>query len=74
MPLSLTYSGRDVVISDPRNNAPLASDTRWTYDATFASPLKAALAFGIRVIRQLRLQVHARGYQRGQMVRMLRRA
>jgi hypothetical protein len=63
---------RDVAITDRRQNAPLPADTRWIYYATFASPLKAAVAFGVRDIRQLRQQVHAHGFQRVQVERMLR--
>jgi hypothetical protein len=44
------------------------------YYATFASPLKAAVAFGVRDIRQLRQQVHSHGFQRVRIERMLRRA
>lgn len=69
-----TSDPRDVVITDRRQNAPLPADTRWTYYATFASPLKAAVAFNIRDIRQLRQQVHSHGYQRVRIERMLRRA
>ncbi|WP_102959710.1 hypothetical protein [Mangrovicella endophytica] len=69
-----TSDPRDVAITDRRQNAPLPTDTRWTYYATFASPLKAAVAFNIRDIRQLRQQVHSHGYQRVRIERMLRRA
>lgn len=69
-----TSDPRDVAITDRRQNAPLPTDTRWTYYATFASPLKAAVAFRILDIRQLRQQVHAHGYHRVQVARMLRRA
>ncbi|RTL94238.1 hypothetical protein ABWH97_08995 [Nitratireductor sp. ac15] len=69
-----TSDPRDVAITDRRQNAPLPADTRWTYYATFASPLKAAVAFGVRDIRQLRQQVHSHGYQRVRIERMLRRA
>lgn len=69
-----TSDPRDVAITDRRQNAPLPADTRWTYYATFASPLKAAVAFGVRDIRQLRQQVHTHGYQRVRIERMLRRA
>lgn len=65
---------RDVVITNRRQNAPLPSDVRWTYYATFASPLKAAIAFGVRDMRQLRQQVHSQGYQRVRLERMLRPA
>lgn len=65
---------RDVVITDRRQNATLPAGVRWTYYATFASPLKAAVAFGIRDIRQLRQDVHAHGYERVRIERMLRRA
>ena len=69
-----TSDPRDVVITDRRQNAPLPADARWTYYATFASPLKAAVAFRINDIRQLRQQVHSHGYHRVQVPRMLRRA
>jgi len=69
-----TSDPRDVVITDRRRNAPLPADARWAYYATFASPLKAAVAFGVRDIRQLRQQVHSHGYQRVRIERMLRRA
>lgn len=69
-----TGDPRDVVITDRRQNASLPEDARWTYYATFASPIKAAVAFGVRDISQLRQQVHANGYQRIRVERMLRRA
>jgi hypothetical protein len=69
-----TSDPRDVAITDRRQNAPLPADVRWTFYATFASPLKAAVAFGVRDIRQLRQQVHAHGYHRVRIERMLRRA
>jgi len=65
---------RDVVLTDRRQNATLPEDGRWAYYATFASPLKAAIAFGVRDIRQLRQHVHTHGYQRVYIERMLRRA
>ncbi|MBN9508944.1 MAG: hypothetical protein J0I21_07460 [Alphaproteobacteria bacterium] len=65
---------RDVVITDRRQNAALPAGARWTYYATFASPLKAAVAFGVSDIRQLRQQVHAHGYHRVRIERMLRSA
>jgi hypothetical protein len=64
----------DVALTDRRQNPALPSDARWSYYATFASPLKAAVAFGISDIRQLRSHVHAHGYQRVRVERMLRRA
>lgn len=69
-----TSDPRDVVITDRRQHAPLPSDARWSYYATFASPLKAAVAFGVRDIRKLRTDVHAHGFQRLRIERMLRRA
>lgn len=69
-----TSDPRDVVITDRRQNAPLPAGARWTFYATFASPLKAAVAFGVRDIRQLRQQVHTHGYHRVRIERMLRRA
>lgn len=65
---------RDVVITDRRQNAPLPTGVRWAYYATFASPLKAAVAFGVGDIRQLRQHVHSHGYQRVRIERILRRA
>ena len=44
--------GYDVVITDRRQNAPLPVGVRWAYYATFANPLKAAVAFGVCDIRQ----------------------
>jgi hypothetical protein len=69
-----TSDPRDVVITDRRQNAPLPADARWTFYATFASPLKAVVAFGIRDIRLLRQQIHSHGYQRVRIERLLRRA
>ena len=69
-----TSDPRDIVITDRRQNAPLPSDARWTFYATFASPLKAAVAFGVRDIRQLRQHVQAQGFQRVRVERVLRRA
>lgn len=69
-----TSDPRDVAITDRRQNAVLPADGHWTYYATFASPLKAAVAFGVRDIRQLRQKVHAHGYERLRVERTLRRA
>ncbi len=69
-----TSDPRDVVITDRRQNAPLPTGARWSYYATFASPLKAAVAFGVQDIRQLRTHVHAHGFQRLRIQRMLRPA
>ncbi len=65
---------RDVAITDRRQNAPLPTDTRWIYYATFASPLQAAVAFGVRDMRQVRQHVHAHGFHRVRIERALRRA
>lgn len=65
---------RDVVITDRRPNVVLPADARWTYYATFASPLKAAVAFGVRDMRELRQTIHAHGFERVRVERMLRRA
>ena len=65
---------RDVAITDRRQNPTLPADARWTFYATFASPLKAAVAFGVGDLKQLRQQVHSHGYKRVQVPRMLRRA
>jgi hypothetical protein len=69
-----TSDPRDVAITDRRQNAPLPADSRWIYYATFASPLKAAVAFGVRDIGQLRQQIHVHGFQRVRIERMLKRA
>jgi hypothetical protein len=63
---------RDVVITDRRQNPQLPPDGRWIYYATFASPLKAAVAFGVGDTQQLQQQVHSHGYQRVRIERMLR--
>lgn len=65
---------RDVAITDRRQNAALPAGIRWVYYATFASPLKAAIAFGVNDLRQLREMVRANGYHRVRIERMLRRA
>ena len=65
---------RDVVITDRRQNPTLPNGARWTFYATFASPLKAAVAFGVNDIEQLRQQVHSHGFHRVRIERMLRRA
>ena len=65
---------RDVVITDRRQNPTLPNGARWTFYATFASPLKAAVAFGVNDIKQLRQQVHSHGFHRVRIERMLRRA
>jgi len=65
---------RDVVITDRRQNAALPEGIRWVYYATFASPLKAAIAFGVTDFRQLRGTVRSAGYHRLRVERMLRRA
>ena len=69
-----TSDPRDIAITDRRQNATLPVDARWSYYATFASPLKAAVAFGVRDLKQLRQEVHAHGYQRLRVERMVRRA
>ena len=40
-----TCDPRDIAITDRRQNAPLPKDARWTYYATFASPIKAVTYF-----------------------------
>lgn len=65
---------RHVAHTDRRQNPPLPTDAPWTYYATFASPLNAAVVFGVRDIRQRRQHVHAYGFQRVRVERMLRRA
>ena len=65
---------RDVAITDRRQGAKLPDGVRWIYYATFASPLKAAVGFGVRDLQQLRQHVDVHGYQRVKIERMLRRA
>lgn len=65
---------RDVAITDRRQNPPLPKDARWIYYATFASPIQASVAFGVRDMRQLRLHVHAHGFRRVRVERMLQQA
>ncbi|PZQ55676.1 MAG: hypothetical protein DI570_21790 [Phenylobacterium zucineum] len=65
---------RDVAITDRRQNPSLPSDGRWTYYATFASPIKAAVAFGVRDLAKLREAIQARGFERIRVERMMRRA
>ncbi|GLR90960.1 hypothetical protein GCM10007857_76760 [Bradyrhizobium iriomotense] len=62
------------MITDRRQNAILLADARWSYYAIFASPLKAAVAFGARDLKQLRQEAHAHGYQRLRVERIVRRA
>ena len=69
-----TSDPRDVVITDRRQNPVLPDGSRWTFYATFASPLKAAVAFGVHDIKQLRQQVHSHGYHRVRIERILRTA
>ena len=69
-----TGDPRDVVITDRRQNPTLPTGSRWTFYATFASPLKAAVAFGVRDIKQLRQQVHSHGYHHVRIEPSLRRA
>jgi hypothetical protein len=69
-----TSDPRDVAITDKRQNAKLPTGVRWTYYATFASPLKAAIAFGLDDIQQVRQHVRAHGYLRVRIQRTLRRA
>ena len=66
-----TSDPRDVVITDRRQEPTLPTGSRWTFYATFASPLKAAVAFGVRDIKQLRQQVHSHGYHRVRIERVL---
>ena len=64
----------DIAITDRRQNPPLPTGVRWVFYATFASPLKAAVAFGVSDMHQLRQHVHSHGYERVRVERMLRRA
>lgn len=65
---------RDVAITDRRQNPVLPADARWIYYATFASPLKASVAFGVNDLGQLASDVRSKGYKRIRVERMLRRA
>lgn len=65
---------RDVAITDRRQNAPLPENVKWVFYATFASPLKAAIAFKVNDIQQLRKEVLAKGYKRVKVERLLRAA
>lgn len=65
---------RDVVISATRQTGHLPAGVRWIYYVTFASPLKAAVAFGVTNLEQLRKQVQQHGFHRVHVERMLRRA
>ena len=55
-----TSDPRDIAITDRRQNAPLPTDARWTYYASFASPIKAVTAFGVRDIKQARTKDYQR--------------
>ena len=66
-----TADPRDVVITDRRQNPTLPTGSRWIFYATFASPLKAAVAFGVRDTKELRRQVHSHGYHRVRIERVL---
>lgn len=68
-----TSDPRDVVITDRRKNPTLPAHSRWTFNATFASPLRAAVAFGVRDIKQLRQQIHSHGYHRVRIEPIIRR-
>ncbi|MEW5683294.1 MAG: hypothetical protein AB1942_00090 [Pseudomonadota bacterium] len=65
---------RDVAITDRRQNPSLPPDGRRTYYATFASPIKAAVAFGIRDMTKLCQAIQARGFERVRVERMMHRA
>lgn len=64
----------DIAISDRRQNPPLPSDTKWTYFASFASPIKAAVGFDIMDTKTLRQEVQKLGFKRLQRRRVLRAA
>ncbi len=66
-----SHDPRDIVITNCRQNALLPTDTRWIYYTTFASALKATVAFGITDFGQLQQQVKSYGYQRVRVERML---
>lgn len=65
---------RDIVITDRRQGAILPPGARWTYYVTFASPLKAAVAFGVRDLGQLASDVRTHGYRRLRQERVVRPA
>ena len=69
-----TSDPRDVVITDRRQGATLPTGARWTYYLTFAGPLKAAVAFGVRDLGQLAGDVRTNGYRRLRQERVVRRA
>lgn len=68
-----TKDPRDVVISDRRQNAVLPQGARWSYHATFSSPLQASVAFGVHDLRQLAEDVRRDGFKRVRVERTLRR-
>ncbi len=59
-----TSDPHDVISTDRRQNPTLLTGSRWTFYATFASLLRAAVVFGLRDIKQLRQQVPSHGYHR----------
>lgn len=64
----------DVVISDRRTGAALPAGARWTYFASFASPMKAAIGFDIMDLKAVRAEVKKRGFKRLQLRRAMRAA
>jgi hypothetical protein len=65
---------RDVAVADRRDGASLPDDARWIHYASFASPLKAVVAFGIRDPAELRRAIAAHGHARVRVERILRSA
>jgi len=63
---------RDVAISATRQSDKLPKGVRWNYYVTFASPLKAAVAFGLRDLGRVREEIRQHGYYRIRVERMLR--
>lgn len=61
----------NVVITDRREQAPLPTDARWSFNATLSSLLQAAIAFAMCDLRQ---HVLAHRFQRVRIERMLQRA
>lgn len=65
---------RDVAITATRQTNLLPDDIRWNYYATFASPLKGAVAFGLRDMKGITEHIRQHGYYRVRVERMLRAA
>lgn len=57
-----TCNPHDVVIADRWQNPAVAKGKRWNFYATFATPLKATVAFGVHDTKQRRQRIHSHGY------------